>query len=201
MHSLYADSAQKLRCRADLVLYTTVPDAFATRCKSSSATRPAQKMPLSAKYCVAKSPMASRLSTIWAPLSTHFASLSYMMFHSASTMDWYCAGSSNLISAFSFSLFSSSSMFSKSILGSAVTCKHQTECKLHDNIQQQGMYAHGAITGCKSCTPCHPLTSPHCSTDVIVSQHVTTKCSSQLQIFPDKWSIRSVWHMQHVTLE
>jgi hypothetical protein len=35
------------------------PVALATRCRSSSGTRPAQKMPLSAKYCVPRSPMAS----------------------------------------------------------------------------------------------------------------------------------------------
>mmetsp|Transcript_11873 Transcript_11873/g.35043 ORF Transcript_11873/g.35043 Transcript_11873/m.35043 type:complete len:203 (-) Transcript_11873:356-964(-) len=40
-----------------------------------------------------------------------------MMFHSASTIDWYCSGLSSLISAFSRSLFSSSSMFSSRILG------------------------------------------------------------------------------------
>ena len=42
----------------------------------SALTRPAQKMSRSAKYWVARSPMAYRDSTTRAPLSAHLASLS-----------------------------------------------------------------------------------------------------------------------------
>mmetsp|Transcript_6320 Transcript_6320/g.27836 ORF Transcript_6320/g.27836 Transcript_6320/m.27836 type:complete len:273 (+) Transcript_6320:807-1625(+) len=68
------------------VVCTLAPVALVTRSKSSSVTRPAQKTPRSAKYCVARSPMASRERMIFAPDATHFSSLSYMMFHSASTI-------------------------------------------------------------------------------------------------------------------
>mmetsp|Transcript_45718 Transcript_45718/g.74573 ORF Transcript_45718/g.74573 Transcript_45718/m.74573 type:complete len:229 (+) Transcript_45718:458-1144(+) len=54
---------------------TAPPVALATRCKSSSATRPAQNMSRSAKYCVARSPIASRDSTIFAPDATILSSL------------------------------------------------------------------------------------------------------------------------------
>ena len=57
--------------------------------RSSSWTRPAQNRSLSAKYCVATSPMGSLDRTTLAPELWIFSSLSYRMFHSASTMAWY----------------------------------------------------------------------------------------------------------------
>eukprot|EP00958_Prasinococcus_capsulatus_P001729 scaffold152_cov383-Prasinococcus_capsulatus_cf.AAC.12 len=41
------------------VVCTCAPVTLATRCRSSSATRPAQKISRSAKYCVARSPIGS----------------------------------------------------------------------------------------------------------------------------------------------
>ena len=58
------------------VVWIRAPVDLVTRRRSSSATRPAQKTPRSAKYCVARSPIASRDKITLAPLSTHFASLS-----------------------------------------------------------------------------------------------------------------------------
>mmetsp|Transcript_22774 Transcript_22774/g.31221 ORF Transcript_22774/g.31221 Transcript_22774/m.31221 type:complete len:304 (-) Transcript_22774:843-1754(-) len=55
---------------------TKAPVALATRSRSSVATLPALKMPLSAKYCVARSPIGRRDRMILAPLSTHMSSLS-----------------------------------------------------------------------------------------------------------------------------
>lgn len=53
------------------VVWMRAPVARATRSRSSLETRPAQKRPRSAKYCVARSPMGSLERMIWAPLSTH----------------------------------------------------------------------------------------------------------------------------------
>ena len=44
---------------------------------------------LSAKYCVATSPIGSLESTTLAPLWWILSNLSYRIFHSASTIDWY----------------------------------------------------------------------------------------------------------------
>mmetsp|Transcript_5567 Transcript_5567/g.14421 ORF Transcript_5567/g.14421 Transcript_5567/m.14421 type:complete len:268 (+) Transcript_5567:196-999(+) len=64
------------RWRSFTEVCTMPPAARATLCMSSSATRPAQNMPRSAKYCVARSPMARRESTTCAPDWTHLSSLS-----------------------------------------------------------------------------------------------------------------------------
>mmetsp|Transcript_35000 Transcript_35000/g.60257 ORF Transcript_35000/g.60257 Transcript_35000/m.60257 type:complete len:266 (-) Transcript_35000:164-961(-) len=52
------------------------PVACATRLRSAASTRPAQKRPRSAKYCVARSPIGSFDRMIWAPDSTHLSSFS-----------------------------------------------------------------------------------------------------------------------------
>mmetsp|Transcript_14096 Transcript_14096/g.21083 ORF Transcript_14096/g.21083 Transcript_14096/m.21083 type:complete len:299 (-) Transcript_14096:746-1642(-) len=96
---------------------TAAPVALDTLSRSSVATLPAQNMPRSAKYWVARSPIGRRDRTTLAPHLTQLSSFSYIIFHSASTMDWYWSGSVIRTSAFSFSLFSSSSTFSKRILG------------------------------------------------------------------------------------
>mmetsp|Transcript_37815 Transcript_37815/g.81604 ORF Transcript_37815/g.81604 Transcript_37815/m.81604 type:complete len:213 (+) Transcript_37815:528-1166(+) len=59
-----------------VLVWMVAPVALATRFRSPSSTRPAQKRPRSAKYCVARSPMGSLLSTIFAPQSTQESSLS-----------------------------------------------------------------------------------------------------------------------------
>mmetsp|Transcript_15394 Transcript_15394/g.50577 ORF Transcript_15394/g.50577 Transcript_15394/m.50577 type:complete len:214 (+) Transcript_15394:290-931(+) len=58
------------------VVWSCAPVALSTRCMSPSSTRPAQKMPRSAKNCVPRSPIARRERTMSAPLSTHFWSFS-----------------------------------------------------------------------------------------------------------------------------
>mmetsp|Transcript_39318 Transcript_39318/g.84176 ORF Transcript_39318/g.84176 Transcript_39318/m.84176 type:complete len:208 (-) Transcript_39318:120-743(-) len=55
---------------------TMPPVAKDTRLMSSSGTRPAQNIPRSAKYCVARSPIARRESTTFAPDLTHLSSFS-----------------------------------------------------------------------------------------------------------------------------
>jgi len=49
------------------VVCMTALDALANLCKSSNFTLPAQNMPLSANYCVAKSPIGNLLKTILQP--------------------------------------------------------------------------------------------------------------------------------------
>mmetsp|Transcript_1085 Transcript_1085/g.2310 ORF Transcript_1085/g.2310 Transcript_1085/m.2310 type:complete len:268 (-) Transcript_1085:540-1343(-) len=100
-----------------VLVWTVAPVAIATRLMSPSSTRPAQNRPRSAKYCVARSPIGSLLRTMLAPHATQLSSLSYITCHSASTMLWYCSGSSMRTSAFSFSFLSSSSTFRSSIFG------------------------------------------------------------------------------------
>lgn len=56
--------------------YTTPPVALANLRISSPGTLPAQKMPLSAKYWVARSPMGSLDNMIWAPHATSLSSFS-----------------------------------------------------------------------------------------------------------------------------
>mmetsp|Transcript_29041 Transcript_29041/g.78210 ORF Transcript_29041/g.78210 Transcript_29041/m.78210 type:complete len:283 (+) Transcript_29041:296-1144(+) len=58
------------------VVCTRAPVALATRSMSGPSTRPAQKTPRSAKYCVPRSPIAKRDSTMLAPDATHLSSLS-----------------------------------------------------------------------------------------------------------------------------
>jgi hypothetical protein len=72
-------SAQQPSTPADSPLHVACiapPHAAATRLRSSSATRPAQKSSRSAKYCVARSPMGSRERTTCAPVATMASSLS-----------------------------------------------------------------------------------------------------------------------------
>jgi hypothetical protein len=68
------------------VVYTTPPVADASLVRSSVGTLPAQKIFLSAKYWVAKSPIGSLENTQLAPDYTILSSFSYIMFHSASTI-------------------------------------------------------------------------------------------------------------------
>mmetsp|Transcript_24937 Transcript_24937/g.36869 ORF Transcript_24937/g.36869 Transcript_24937/m.36869 type:complete len:274 (-) Transcript_24937:923-1744(-) len=59
-----------------VVVWTVPPVALQTRLRSESSTRPAQNKPLSAKYCVARSPTGSLERTMLAPQSTQASSLS-----------------------------------------------------------------------------------------------------------------------------
>jgi len=57
-------------------VWMVAPVALQTRTMSPTSTLPAQNRPLSAKYCVARSPMGSLESTTLAPLAMHLSSLS-----------------------------------------------------------------------------------------------------------------------------
>ena len=61
--------------RSDTVDWIEPPTALTTRFRSSVATRPAQKMFRSAKYCVARSPIGKRDRTTVAPDSAISSSL------------------------------------------------------------------------------------------------------------------------------
>mmetsp|Transcript_26149 Transcript_26149/g.64967 ORF Transcript_26149/g.64967 Transcript_26149/m.64967 type:complete len:213 (+) Transcript_26149:880-1518(+) len=58
------------------VVWTAAPVARCVRRTSCSSTRPAQNTSRSAKYCVARSPIGSRLNTTLAPLLTMHSSFS-----------------------------------------------------------------------------------------------------------------------------
>eukprot|EP01139_Manchomonas_bermudensis_P005583 Amastigsp_a175365_241.p3 type:complete len:358 gc:universal Amastigsp_a175365_241:413-1486(+) len=105
-------------------VWILAPVARATRSRSSLTTRPAQKSWRSAKYCVARSPMAKRERMTCAPVATMASSLSVMILNSASTMRSYSATSAMRISALSFSALSSSSMLRRSTfaLSNALGC-------------------------------------------------------------------------------
>jgi len=68
--------------------WTTAPVAFESLIKSSSLTLPAQNISLSANYCVARSPIGNFEQIIFAPVFVQFPNFSYIIVHSASTIDW-----------------------------------------------------------------------------------------------------------------
>lgn len=95
----------------------TAFDAVANLFKSSSFTLPAQNIPRSANYCVAKSPIGNLLNTMLHPKLAMLSNFSYIIFHSASTIDCYLLGSLMRTSALSFSAFNSNSTLRHRMVG------------------------------------------------------------------------------------